>query len=118
MIPERPNFDSEREWHANKQISAGLFTKKTRNKPINDLYDSAETVPNLELLQEYRLDDLNCAKLYSNPGMFFEIWKLEILENAKKDAKAERERKKKQKKIKGPERKQIKKLDKIETYAV
>ena len=118
MIPERPNFDNVGEWHANNQISAGLFTKKTRTKPINDLYDSAEKNPNLELLQDYRLDDLNCAKLYSNPDMFFEIWKSEILENAKKEAKEERKRMREKRKKKGPERKEIVKLGKIVTYAV
>merc|ERR1711962_1052117 len=91
MILERPNFGAVDEWHANSQISAGLFTKKTRNKPIKDLYDAAEKNPNLELLQEYRTDNLNCAKLYSNPEIFFEIWKAEIIENAKKEAKIERE---------------------------
>ena len=51
--------------------------------------------------------------------MFFEIWKAEIIENAKKEAKIERERKKKQRrKEKGPARKQIQNLSKIETYAV
>jgi hypothetical protein len=84
----------------------------------SDLYETAEKVPNLELLQSYRLDDLNCSKLYSNPGMFFDIWKEEVIEKAKKEAKALRRKNKKKEKQNIRKEIQAGDLTKIETRAV
>jgi hypothetical protein len=32
----------------------------------------------------FRDDDLNCAKLYSDPDMFFQIWKEELIKESKR----------------------------------
>ena len=85
---------------------------------FSDLYETAEKVPNLELLQSYRLDDLNCSKLYSNPGMFFDIWKEEVIEKAKKEAKALRKKNKKREKQNIRKELQAGDLVKIETRNV
>ena len=85
---------------------------------FSNLYETAEKLPNLECLQSYRLDDLNCTKLYSNPGMFFDIWKEEIIEKAKKEAKALRKKNKKREKQSIRKEIQAGDLGKIETRNV
>ena len=85
---------------------------------FSNLYETAEKLPNLECLQSYRLDDLNCIKLYSNPGMFFDIWKEEIIEKAKKEAKALRKKNKKREKQSIRKELQAGDLVKIETRNV
>jgi len=115
IIGDKPTFDQDRDWKAKLGIEAGLFTLQSRPKAISNLYETAEKLPNLECLQSYRLDDLNCTKLYSNPGMFFDIWKEEIIEKAKKEAKALRKKNKKREKQSIRKELQAGDLVKIET---
>ena len=106
-----------------KAYDNGIFPRISMKKLdgfcfVSNLYETAEKVPNLELLQSYRLDDLNCSKLYSNPGMFFDIWKEEVIEKAKKEAKALRKKNKKREKQNIRKEIQAGELVKIETRNV
>ena len=118
-MPARELTLGDAVWSSNKSSisGGGLFTKETRPKPINELYECCDTLPNFDLVQEFRTDDLSCKKLYSNAGMFFEIWKLNMIEEAKKEAKALRKTRPKRGKNEkiGTE---IKQCEKIETHRV
>ena len=110
-------------WMLKKAYDNGILPRISMRKLdgfcfFSDLYETAEKVPNLELLQSYRLDDLNCSKLYSNPGMFFDIWKEEVIEKAKKEAKALRKKNKKREKQNIRKELQAGDLVKIETRNV
>ena len=89
----------EKEWSSKKSITFGLFTESTRPKPINDLYERSEKAPNFELVQRFRQDDKVCLKLYSDPGMFFQIWKDQLIEAAKKEQKEKKRPKNRKKTI-------------------
>ena len=64
----------------------------------------------------FREDDKQCTKLFSDPGMFFEIWKDKMIESMKQSQMARRETRK-SKKAKGIMRKDVK-IAKIVTIAV
>ena len=42
------------EWHAIQSNDACFFTRETRPKPIQELYEQCETVPAFDKLQPYR----------------------------------------------------------------
>ena len=74
------------------------------------------------LIKQYREDDFECPKLYSNPDMFFEIWKeafiskMEEERKKKKDQKKERDKIRKQ--MQEQNQREEKKLEKIKTRTV
>ena len=45
------------------------------------------------LIKQYREDDFECPKLYSNPDMFFEIWKEAFISKMEEERKKKKERK-------------------------
>ena len=69
--------------------------------------------------QDYREDDKVCEKLYSDPNMFFEIWKedfIKKMDSEKKKRQAEKMRKDKVKPK--PPREIVRPRPKIETHRV
>ncbi len=72
------------EWRSSPQADAGFFTPESRPGAVRALYDGCEAAPRLKELQVYRQDSLDCQKLYSDPEMFFAIWKNGMLDAAKK----------------------------------
>ena len=78
---------------------------------MQDLYQKCEPVPELHRLQDFRDDDRQCVKLYSDPGMFFKIWREEMLKAAKKtrlQKKEDRRKSRRQKADGNAQRKNIK----------
>ncbi len=88
-------------WRSASSQDAGLFTPDSRPHAILDMYDGCERVPNLGLVQEFREDDKDCRKLYSDPGMFFRIWRDHVIEEAKKAQKSRTSKKKDPAKVGG-----------------
>ena len=74
------------------------------------------------MFQEYRDDDNNCQKLYSNPDMFFEIWKEDFINKMEEERKKRKELIKRRrivrKKQQEENRRAEKKIEKIVTRAV
>ena len=72
--------------------------------------------------KEYREDELNCQKLYSNPDMFFETWKDEFIKKMEEEHKKRKEIQKRRKSIRKKQqeegRRTAKKSEKIVTQAV
>ena len=81
----------------NLHIISGLFTPQTRPEPIRKLYESAEKIPNIHIMDEFRDDDKNCRTLYSDEGFFFEILKEHILKLWEEEKQLIRKERKKQK---------------------
>ena len=50
-------------------------------------------------IKQYRDDDLECQKLYSNPDMFFELWKEAFITKMEEERKKKRDQKKEREKI-------------------
>ena len=97
-------------------LDGQFFTPENRPQTIQYLYLKADPMPDLELVQPFRDDDVRSRHVYSNPGYFFELWRAEFQEATRKEkAKRREERKLRKKDKKAPTRKQIEKLDKIET---
>ena len=42
------------EWHAVQSHESGFFTRETRPKPIQEMYEKCEKVPAFDKLQPYR----------------------------------------------------------------
>ena len=73
-------------------------------------------------IKQYRDDDLECQKLYSNPDMFFEIWKEAFISKMEEERKKKKDQKKEREKIRKKmqeqnQREEIK-LEKIKTRTV
>ena len=71
----------------------------------------------LFVLQAYREDEKICQKLYSNPDMFFEIWKEDFInkmeEERKKRRQEAKERKKERLKTQSENRREVKNKKKL-----
>ena len=90
-------------------VDSQLFTPENRPAIMREIYEKADTMPKLSILQEYREDDRLCSSFYSHPGYFFELWKAEFEEAArieKEKRKAARKEKRKKKGTK-PKRKVV-----------
>ena len=92
-----------------QDMDAQFFTPENRPHKIQELYLKADPIPNMDILQPYREDDLKCRHVYSHPGFFFELWKKEFEEAARKEKERRREERKLRKKNrkKEPKRKQV-----------
>ena len=86
-----------------------LFRPETRPKIITEIYQKADPMPNLGVLQEFRDDERLCSSFYSHPGYFFELWKAQFQEAARieKEKRKEARKEKKKKKANKPERKKV-----------
>ena len=101
-------------------LDGQLFTSSTRPQSMLELYDRADGLPNFDLLQPYRDDDLIIRNFYSNPNYFLELWKKEFEEatiaERQKRKEQRRARKEAKKGNKKPKRK-VHNFTKIETHA-
>jgi len=109
-------------WRSTYENTAGFFTKNSRPETITSLYEKCDPIPNVLLMQELRDDDKSCDKLYSDPNMFFEIWKSEFMKKMDTDNLKRMERKKTRKaqgrsKV-GPKSKIITHVDKERQKAI
>ena len=66
-------------------MESQFLTPENRPQTIKDLYINADPMPKLDILQAYRDDDLKCKHIYSHPGFFFELWKAQFEEAARKE---------------------------------
>ena len=92
-----------------EDLDGHFFTPENRPQKIQELYLKANPIPNMDILQPYRDDDLKCQHVYSHPGFFFELWKAQFEEAARKEKEKRREERKLRKKNrkKEPKRKQV-----------
>ena len=92
-----------------QDMDGQFFTPENRPQKIQELYVKADPIPNMDILQPYREDDLKCRHVYSHPGFFFELWKAQFEEAARKEKEKRREERKLRKKNrkKEPTRKQV-----------
>ena len=111
-VPHAGIVFAEKVWGSQLQASAGFFTRKSRSKTLTDMYDCCDPLPNFDLVQGYRDDELECKKMYSDPDWFFRIWRDHIIQEA------EQNRPKKTKKKKKIKERVVKERAKIETQAV
>ena len=86
-----------------QDMDGQLFTPENRPKKIQELYMKADPIPNMDILQPYRDDELKCGHFYSHPGFFFELWKAQFVEAARKEKEKRREERKRRKKGKKKE---------------
>ena len=86
-----------------------LFTRANRPNIITEIYEKADPMPKLSILQEYRDDDRLCSSFYSHPGYFFELWKAEFEEAARLEKEKRKAARKEKRKKKGnkPKRKVV-----------
>ena len=49
-------------------VDSQLFTPENRPAIITEIYEKADTMPKLSILQDYREDDRLCNSFYSHPG--------------------------------------------------
>ena len=114
---EKVSNVTEDQARPDEDLEGQFFTPENRPQTIQQLYLKAEPMPDLDLLQPFREDDVRCRHVYSHPGYFFELWKTQFEEAARKEkARRKEERKlRKKKNDKTPKRKQIEKLEKIRT---
>jgi hypothetical protein len=83
------------EWQSVVELDAGLFSRASRPLAVQDLYLRCEGVPKVDIMQPYRDDTAICTKLYSDPGMFFDLWRKSMLEMAHKAKQYKRSKSKK-----------------------
>ena len=107
----------EDQGRADEDMEGQFFTPDNRPHTILQLYVRAAPMPDLDILQPFRDDEVECRHVYSHPGYFFELWKAQFEEAARKEKEKRREERKLRKKnrIKTPGRKKIENLTKIQT---
>ena len=58
------------------------------------LYENADPPPELHKLNQYRDDNRDCMKFYTDPQFFFNLWRNEVMKENENGRKAEKRRKK------------------------
>ena len=93
----------EEQFREQQDMDGQFFTPENRPQKIQELYVKADPIPNMDILQPYRDDELKCRHVYSHPGYFFELWKAQFEEAARKEKERRREERKQRKKGKKKE---------------
>ena len=63
------------EWKQTPKIMNSFFTKESDPYPLRAVYEKCAPPPNVDILDEFRIDDMKCMRFYSYPEFFFDEWR-------------------------------------------
>ncbi|XP_029023065.1 wiskott-Aldrich syndrome protein family member 2 [Betta splendens] len=74
-----------------------LFTRPSLPIPVQDTYKTCDPPPPLDQLSQYREDEREALKFYTDPSYFFDLWKEKMLQDTKDIMKEKRKHRKEKK---------------------
>ncbi|XP_062844922.1 actin-binding protein WASF3 [Trichomycterus rosablanca] len=89
-----------------------IVSRSSISNPVAEMYESCERPPPLSMLSNYREDQVDGMKFYTDPSYFFDLWKEKMLQDTE-DKKKEKRRQREQKSFEdGTLQREIKKVRK------
>ncbi|ORX48911.1 hypothetical protein BCR36DRAFT_397972 [Piromyces finnis] len=98
------------EYKPHESVEENIFTKQSQSFAINEAYQKCKDIPNFAEIDLLRTDGYKCAKLYSDPEIFFEEYKDVVKKDI--DAKQKKKEERKKDKVKVKKEKKIRELSK------
>uniref|UniRef100_A0AAY5KCI3 Wiskott-Aldrich syndrome protein family member n=1 Tax=Esox lucius TaxID=8010 RepID=A0AAY5KCI3_ESOLU len=84
-------------FHSNLIQDQQLFCRPSLPQPVQETYLTCNPPPPLNNLSQYRDDDKDALKFYTDPSYFFDLWKEKMLQDTKDIMKEKRKHRKEKK---------------------
>lgn len=89
-----------------------VVSKGSTPKPIEEMYNTSDKPPPLNVLSAYRDDHMDSMRFYTDPSYFFDLWKEKMLQDTEEMRKERRRQKEQKRNVDGTIQRTAKKVRK------